>query len=193
MPAFPDLAAPLRADGAELRFAAERDIPEILIAHQDDERLYVRLGLERPPSGAELGRRSETEAAQRAAGDGVRFTILQAGSDLCRGQLDVHRVDWDERRAEAGVWVAPQVRGRGLAAAALRLAGGYLFADCGLARLELLTEPDNVAMIAAARRAGLTEEGVLRAYLRERGRRVDVAVLSLLPADLAAETPERRP
>ena len=41
-------------------------------------------------------------------------------------------------------------------------------------------------MIAAARRAGLTEEGVLRAYLRERGRRVDVAVLSLLPADLAA-------
>jgi RimJ/RimL family protein N-acetyltransferase len=185
--AFPDLSAPLRSAGAELRFSAERDIPEILIAHQDDPQLYLRLGLERPPSGAELGRRSETDAALRHAGEAVRFTILSPGSDVCQGQLDVHRVDWDDGRAEAGIWVAPQVRGRGLAAAALRLAGAWLFDVLGLARLELLTEPDNAPMIAAARRAGLTEEGVLRAYLRERGRRVDVTVLSLLPADLHSD------
>ena len=186
MPSFPDLVSPLGSEHVELRFAAERDIPEILIAHQDDPQLHVRLGLERPPSGAELGRRSEHEADERAAGNAVRFTIVEPGSDVCRGQLDVHRVDWDHRRAEAGIWVAPQYRGRGLAAAALPLAGGWLFATCGLARLELLTEPDNAAMIAAARRAGLTYEGVLRAYVRERGRRLDVAVLSLLPADLEA-------
>ncbi len=184
MPAFGDLARTLSADGAELRFAAERDIPEILIAHQDDDHLHLRLGLERPPSGAELGRRIEAEAARRAAGDGVRFTILHAGSEVCRGQLDVHAVDWEARRAEAGIWVAPQHRGRGLAAAALPVAGGWLFEVCGLARLELLTEPDNHAMISAARRAGLTNEGVLRAYVRERGLRVDLTVLSLLPADL---------
>lgn len=190
MPPFPDLSAPLRSSCAELRLAAERDIPEILIAHEDDPQLHLRLGLERPPSGAELGRRSETDAALRHAGEAVRFTILSPGSDVCRGQLDVHRVDWDERRAEAGIWVAPQVRGRGLAGAALRLAGAWLFDCCGLARMELLTEPDNAPMIAAARRGGLTEEGVLRAYLRERGRRVDVAVLSLLPADLPSGDPD---
>ncbi|MGI9184222.1 MAG: GNAT family N-acetyltransferase [Solirubrobacteraceae bacterium] len=184
MPSFPDLVSPLRCTHVELRFAAERDIPETLIAHQDDPLLYVRLGLERPPSGAELGRRSEYEADERAAGNAVRFTILEPGSDVCRGQLDVHRVDWDHLRAEAGVWVAPEHRGRGLAGAALPLAGGWLFQACGLARLELLTEPDNHAMIAAACRAGLTNEGVLRAYVRERGRRVDLTVLSLLPADL---------
>lgn len=190
MPAFSDLCAPLRSAGVELRYCAERDIPEVLIAHQDDPELYLRLGLQRPPSAAELGRRSEIEAALRHAGEAVRFTILTAGSDVCRGQLDVHRVDWEERRAEAGIWVAPQARGRGLAAAALRLAGAWLFDQCGLARLELLTEPDNQAMIAAARRAGLTEEGILHAYLRERGRRLDVAVLSLLPTDLDSERPE---
>lgn len=190
MPSFPDLSVPLRSAGAELRFCAERDIPEVLIAHQDDPALHLRLGLPRPPSAAELGRRSETEEGLRRAGDAVRFTILTPGSDVCRGQLDVHRVDWEDRRAEAGIWVAPQARGRGLAPAALRLAGGWLFAHCGLARLELLTEPDNAAMIAAASRAGFTPEGVLRAYLRERGRRVDVAVLSLLPADLAADHPD---
>jgi [ribosomal protein S5]-alanine N-acetyltransferase len=184
MPSFPDLALPLRSPQVELRFAAERDIPETLIAHQDDPQLYVRLGLERPPSGAELGRRSEHEADERALGSAVRFTILEPGSDVCRGQLDVHRVDWDHLRAEAGIWIAPEHRGRGLASAALPLAGRWLFEAGGLSRLELLTEPDNQAMISAARRAGLTNEGVLRAYVRERGRRLDLTVLSLLPPDL---------
>ena len=40
-------------------------------------------------------------------------------------------------------------------------------------------------MIAAARAAGFTFEGVLRGFTFERGQRVDCAVLSLLPADLA--------
>jgi RimJ/RimL family protein N-acetyltransferase len=187
MPSFPDLVAPLRSEQVTLRFESERDIPEILIAHQDDPELHVRLGLVRAPSGAELGRRTEGEPRERASGSGVRFTILEPGSDTCRGQLDVHRVDWDHLRAEAGIWIAPGFRRRGLASAALRLGGRWLFEACGLARLELLTEPANLAMIAAARAAGLAEEGVLRAYVRERDHRLDLAVLSLLPADLVPE------
>lgn len=167
-----------------LRFESERDIPEVLIAHQDDPTLHARLGLLRPPSGAELGRRIERAPEERAAGHSVRFTILEPGSDVCRGQLDVHRVDWDDLRAEAGIWIVPGFRGRGLGSAALRRAASWLFDVCGLERLELLTEPDNAAMIAAARAAGLVQEGVLRAYVTERDRRVDLTILSLLPADL---------
>ncbi len=184
MHSFPDLSEPLRSERVMVRFESERDIPEILIAHQDDPALHVRLGLERPPSGAELGRRNEREPKERADGLGVRFTILEPGSDACRGQLDVHRVDWDDLRAEAGIWIAPAFRQRGLAREALRLVGGWLFDVCGLARLELLTEPDNVGMMAAAKAAGLVHEGVLRAYVNERDRRLDLAILSLLPADL---------
>ena len=184
MHSFPDLEQPLRSERAALRFEAERDIPEILIAHQDDPTLYRRLGLERPPSAAELGRRNEREPRERADGTGVRFTILEPDSDVCRGQLDVHRVDWDDLRAEAGIWVAPAARRRGLAADALRLAGRWLFDVCELARLELLTEPDNAAMISAARAAGLTREGLMRAYVNEYGRRLDLVILSLLPVDL---------
>ena len=184
MHSFPELEQPLRSEQVELRFDAERDIPEILIAHQDDPALFLRLGLQRPPSAAELGRRNEREPRERADGIGVRFTILEPGSDICRGQLDIHRVDWDDLRAEAGIWVAPAFRGRQLAPAALRLTGGWLFDACGLARLELLTEPDNLAMIAAAQTAGFVNEGILRAYVNERDRRLDLAILSLLPADL---------
>ena len=185
MPAFPDLPVPLADDRVALRFAAERDIPEILIAHQDDPTLHRRLGLDRPPSGAELGRRAEQSAGERAAGVEAWLTILAAdGSDECRGQVDVRDVDWDHRRAELQIWIAPRDRGRGLAGAALALAGGWLLRDCGLARVALLVDPANATMLGAGVAAGFTHEGVLRGYLRERRGRVDVAVLSLVAADL---------
>ena len=186
MPSFPNLERPLEGDIVMLRFAAERDIPEILIAHQDDPVLHTRLGFDRPPSGAELGRRSEAEPAERQAGIGVRLTILERGSDVCRGQLDVHRVDSEHQRAEIGIWVAGGWRGRGLGAGAVALAGRWLLEDCGIATVELLTEPDNESMLRAARAAGFHEQGVLSAFAHERDRRLNLTVVSLNPGDLEA-------
>jgi RimJ/RimL family protein N-acetyltransferase len=186
MPTFPEPTDALSTGAVALRLAAERDIPEVLIAHQDDPELYRRLGLSRPPSGAELGRRVEGGPSDRATGTAVWLTIVGAGADECIGQIDVHDVDWDHGRAELGIWTAPAHRGRGVAAGALGLAGRWLLQDAGLARIQLVTEPDNAALVAAARRAGFVEEGVLRGYLRERGQRVDVTMLSLVAGDLVA-------
>ena len=186
MPSFPDLSQPLTGSAAALRLAAERDIPEMLIAHQDDPGLSRRIGLERPPSGAELGRRVERAAADRAAGARVWLTIVAPGGDECCGELDVCDVDWDHRRADISIWVSPAHRGRGMAADALRLAGRWLLETCGLERVQLVTEPDNAAMRRAAHQAGLHEEGTLRGYRRQgRRRRADVVMLSLIVADLA--------
>jgi RimJ/RimL family protein N-acetyltransferase len=187
MPSFPDLGPPLRGSTAQLRPTAERDIPEILIAHQDDPRLHEALGLERPPSGAELGRTVEHEPGERAAGAGAWLTILDergSASDVCRGQLEVRDVDWDHLRAGLSVWVVPAERGRGLGAGALALAGRWLLDVCGMMRVELHSSPDNQALARAAAVAGFATEGVLRGYVRERGRRVDSAVYSLVAADL---------
>jgi ribosomal-protein-alanine N-acetyltransferase len=180
---FPDLEAPLRDERISLRFSSERDIPEILIAHQDDPSMFMRLGHERPPSGAELGRAAERAAADRAAGERAGLAILELGSDDCRGELLIHHVDTEMARAELGLWVAPQVRGRGYARSALGLASGWLFAACGLERLAVLTETDNEPMIRAALAAGFVREGVLRGYTRERGQRVDNLSLSMVRAD----------
>ncbi len=188
MPSFPDLSTPLTDETVALRLAADRDIPEVLIAHQDDPTLYRRLGLARPPSGAELGRRVERSAALRAAGAELWLTILaRAGdaiSDECRGQVDVHDLDWDHRRAELEIWIAPRDRGRGLAAAALGLAGRWLLTQCGLERVQILVDPANETMRRAAHAAGFAQEGVLRGYLQDRDGRVDVTVMSLVGADL---------
>jgi ribosomal-protein-alanine N-acetyltransferase len=184
MSPFPHLAEPLSAGGVVLRDYAERDIPEILIAYQDDPRLHLSTGEDRPPSGAELGRRAEREAAWRATGERATLTVLEPGSDTCRGQIRVDDVDWDHARAGVAVWLAPQVRGKGLGRAALRIAGAWLLTTCRLARVELFAEPDNPAIIGAAQAAGFVREGVLRGYARRRGRRVNVVAMSLIASDL---------
>lgn len=184
MPAFPELREPLCESAVCVRPAAERDIPEVLIAYQDDRELHLRMGEERPPSGAELGRRAEHAEADRLAGRRLTMTIVERESDVCRGQLDVERVDWDNLVAEVAIWVAPERRGRGFGSRALRLVSRWLIEECGLHRVAVLTEPDNGPMIGAAERAGFSREGVLRAYRRRRGRRIDVLVLSLVRRDL---------
>lgn len=184
---FAHLDTPLTASGVRLRAAAERDIPEILIAHQDDPELHAALGLERPPSGAELGRQVEREAADRSAGVAAWLTILDTDSDRCRGQVSVHDVDRDHLRAQLTVWIVPEHRGAGLGAAALAAAGGWLLTVCGLQRVELLVDPALERLTRAALRAGFHAEGTMRGYRRDpagEGRR-DTAVLSLIAADVA--------
>jgi RimJ/RimL family protein N-acetyltransferase len=188
MLAFPD-PPPALADGTvALRLAAERDIPETLIAHQDDPALAPALGLTRPPSGAELGRRAEASAAERTAGRELWLTVVAAGGpDECIGQIDVHDVEPDDGRASLTIWIAPAHRRHGVGSAALALAGRWLIADVGLHRLQILADPSNPAIQGAARRAGFKAEGVLRGYRPGAGKagfRTDAEILSLVAADL---------
>jgi RimJ/RimL family protein N-acetyltransferase len=183
MPHLPMLAEPLSSEVVRLRDFAERDIPEILIAYEDDPEMHRRLGQERPPSGAQLGRLAETEIADRGAGSRATLTILDPHIDLCLGQVTVHHLDWEHGRGELSLWVAPEARRRGLGVGALRLAAGWLLGPCRLERVQLMAEPDNEAILRTAARAGFVREGVLHGYLRVRARRADMAVLSRLPSD----------
>ena len=175
MPAIPHLEA-LEDGTVGLRLAAERDIPEILIAYQDDPHLCERLGEPRPPSGAELGRMAEQADSEREGGRRVALTILEPGSDVCRGRITVHGINWARGAAELDIWVAPQFRGRGFARGALKAASRWLFESCDLRRLELVTETDNKAMMAAAGAAGFVNEGIRRSYAGDRGERVEEVV-----------------
>jgi ribosomal-protein-alanine N-acetyltransferase len=184
MSSFPRLAEPLSDGHVALRDYVERDIPEILIAYQDDPYLHLAAGEDRPPSGAELGSRAEREPAVRAAGEEATLTIVEPDADTCRGQLRVRDVDWDNARAQLLIWLAPQSRGQGLGRRALRVAGDWLLGPCQMARLEMFSELDNAALMIAAGAAGFAREGVLRGYERKREDRIDMVVMSLIPADL---------
>ena len=79
--------------------------------------------------------------------------------------------------------VAPAARGRGLASAAVSALSAWAFSELRLERLQLSIRPDNVASRRVAEKAGYAYEGTLRSSKLIRGRRVDVALYSLLPDD----------
>jgi RimJ/RimL family protein N-acetyltransferase len=77
-------------------------------------------------------------------------------------------------------------RGKGRATRAVRLIASWALPEMRLGRLQLHTDPENVASQRVAERAGFTREGVLRGYNgRRHGTRADAVVYSLVPQDLA--------
>jgi RimJ/RimL family protein N-acetyltransferase len=80
--------------------------------------------------------------------------------------------------------VAAPARGRGIASTALRLLSGWALEE-GFGRVELITDPDNIASRRVAEKVGFGREGVMRAHTLHRdGRRRDALLFSLLPGEL---------
>jgi RimJ/RimL family protein N-acetyltransferase len=65
----------------------------------------------------------------------------------------------------------------------VRLAVAWAIDRWRPARVQLTTTPDNVASHRVAERAGFRREGLLRAWARDRGTRVDLVMWSRLPGD----------
>ena len=94
-------------------------------------------------------------------------------------------VNAHDYRARLGYWVAADARGRGTCTRALRLLCRYALEDLGLQRVDLITDPDNVASQRVAEKVGFRREGVLRAHLRHPDGRIrDSVMFSLLPGEL---------
>jgi RimJ/RimL family protein N-acetyltransferase len=88
-------------------------------------------------------------------------------------------------RGRIGYWVAAPARGRGLCTRALRLLARYGLEELELQRLELITDPENIASQRVAEKVGFRREGVLRAHLRHPDGRIrDSVMFSLLPGEL---------
>ncbi len=97
----------------------------------------------------------------------MALTIVEPGRNDCRGRVDAHAIDWEAGSAELGIWVAPDVRGRGYARHALVLFSDWLLERVGLRTLELITGADNEPSLAAAAAAAFTETGRAGSVLGE--------------------------
>jgi RimJ/RimL family protein N-acetyltransferase len=166
-----------------LRALRQSDVEPFVAAFRDDPELGWLLGFEHDPTVDYVKERLRSEKSRLRNGRSVAFAIAHPEDDAFLGEVLLHSFDWQHQRAALGVWVVGSERGRGLGVCALRLICTYGFDEIGLARIEA-TFPDNGGMLRIAERAGFTNEGVLRSYTRERGRRCDVTMLSLLPGEL---------
>ncbi|MEA2307699.1 MAG: hypothetical protein QOH43_4979 [Solirubrobacteraceae bacterium] len=167
-----------------LRPLREPDFAPFARAFADDPTLHLRVGRVKPHTERSIADETAAEGGARQRGAWARFAIARARDDALGGALLIHDVSWQHRRAEVGLWVAPDGRGSGAGTRALGLACRLVFGHLGFDRLQLYTEASNRPMRALAARAGFREEGLLRAYEREHdGGRSDIVLAARLASD----------
>jgi RimJ/RimL family protein N-acetyltransferase len=121
---------------------------------------------------------------ESAWADGSRAGFAVVADDgAFLGFAALVRIDWDALEAEIGYFVAPAARGRGVAGRAIELISRWALDELDLLRLEAWIDVENETSQRVAERAGYTREGVRRSTHFKEGRRVDMAVYSLLPGE----------
>ena len=92
--------------------------------------------------------------------------LVVASNDEVIGRVDYHQVKYGPNEGSTayniGIVIAAEHRGKGYGADAQRLLAAYLFDTYPIARVEALTDCENVPEQRALERAGFTREGVVR-------------------------------
>lgn len=171
------------ADGAELRalepWHAEEFAQHVAAAGEFLSRWLPWGHTANTPDGATALLRRYADSL--AAGGGRIFGIWVddklAGGTLFR--------TWDDKQAvcELGVWLAPEVTGRGLITTAANAMIDWAFDVRGMHRVEWRCAAANEPSRRVAERLGMTLDGTMREAFLHNGARHDVQVWSLLATE----------
>jgi len=144
-----------------------------------------------PPDA--LGREAYFRRLNRYAADwrddvGHSFFIFRNSDDALLGGISVSNV----RRGVAqcgtlGYWIGEAHARQGHMTEALRLVVEFCFGHLGLHRIEAACLPHNEPSQRLLRRAGFTQDGYARKYLKIRGEWHDHLLFSLLAEDFDAK------
>jgi ribosomal-protein-serine acetyltransferase len=109
--------------------------------------------------------------AEFALREAMPMGIFGDGGNLLGGS-GFHAPDWSTPKAEIGYFLLPPARGVGIATEAVRLLVHYAFDHMGVNRVWAACDADNAQSANVLRRAGLPEEGRMRAENRDHHRRL---------------------
>jgi RimJ/RimL family protein N-acetyltransferase len=163
---------PYRVDDADAVFAACQD-PEI-------QRWLTAVPV---PYTREDARTFIDQVAIAGRSTGQSLTVAIEADGQLVGSSGVHGLQVHPLGPEIGYWIAPQARGNGYAAETAHALAEWAL-GLGAPRVHLVADVRNAGSQAVARRAGFSQEGVLRSYIGYRdGSRGDAALFSRLPGD----------
>jgi len=89
------------------------------------------------------------------------FLVFERQSHRLLGATGLHRPNWSLPKLEIGYWCRTSASGHGLAGEAVAALADYAFAHARVARLELITDEQNLRSRRIAERCGFRLEGVL--------------------------------
>lgn len=103
------------------------------------------------------------------------------------GTIGLHYVEWFDRSAELGYWIASGSEGRGLVTRAARALLTFAFGTVGLHRVVVRCAVGNERSARVAERLGMRREGLLREAHYVGGRFLDQHLYALLRHEHAAD------
>lgn len=109
-----------------------------------------------------------------------RHRLGRDRQDVQQGGVLYRRFDVPQGACEICVWLAPEVRGRGLITRAFRMLIDWALDVRRLTRVEWLCDPRNEPSIATAKRLGFTHEGTHRKAFNVNGEYRDVQVWAIV-------------
>ncbi len=115
------------------------------------------------------------------------MAIFEAANGRYLGGAGYHIPDWTTPKAEIGYFLVPPARGAGIASDVVRLQIHYAFDQMQVNRIWGSCDAANRASAGVMRRAGMVEEGLLRADTRDHHGTVrDTLVFGLTITDYPA-------
>lgn len=171
--------------GHELRPLEERDADELYALIDANRERLVRWMVwaegQTPERTREFIRNAQRQLAED---DGFQAAIVDGGRIV--GVAGVHGIDWPNRAAAIGYWLAIGEEGRGTMTHAVRALVDHAFAKWRLNRVEIRIDVENRRSRAVAERLGFVYEGTLRQALRLADGFHDDAVYAMLARDWPA-------
>lgn len=118
---------------------------------------------------------------QLAANNGFQMALSE--HDRIVGVAGFHRVDWSDRSASIGYWLAQAQQGRGMMSSAVRALLDYAFGTWRLTHVEIRADVENRRSRAIPERLGFSYQGVLERAELVGERCVHHAVYAMLAGD----------
>jgi len=165
---WPGRRPTLTDDLVRLRAWEPGDAPAVLAACQDpDIQQFTRIPV--PYRREHADAFIALSAREWREGVSAPFAVTDLTGRRLWGACGLHHVDRDAGAAEVGYWVAPAVRGRGIARAALVLITEWALGPAGLRRVYADVEERNTASVAVAVAAGYRQVAGGVAYVELKG------------------------
>jgi RimJ/RimL family protein N-acetyltransferase len=172
----------LPGNGSErltIRLLERRDLEEARLLHNDDDTLSQL---------TDIGHVSEAQQEQwflslSTSRTSRRYVARLRTNDAFVGVFRVDQLNPWNRNALVGADVAPAQRRQGYAAEMFDYMLHYLFDQCGLHRVGLVTLETNTRAFALYRKLGFVEEGRERQAIFRGGQFHDLIAMGLLAAE----------
>jgi RimJ/RimL family protein N-acetyltransferase len=152
------------------------DVEDARLLHNDDSTLSKLTDVSHVSQEAQLA----WFKAMSASKSSRRYVARRIEDNKFVGVFRLDRIDPWNRNVFVGADVVPNFRGKGYATEMFAYFFEYLFNQCGLHRLALVTMETNLPAINLYRKLGFVEEGRERQAIYREGCYVDLISMSLL-------------